>query len=261
MVAEGILARTDGRLGLGQRGERLYGFRNFTELCSVFSTPRILTVLHGTREIGSIEAAFLEGQELGSLTFTLAARTWHVVHADVAHGVVRVEPAAEGKHARWSGRPTLLGRELCQAIRDVLVTPSVDAWWSQRARSKLDELRTEHAFLADGDAPLEPDAGGYRLWNFEGGRRNNVLAKTLEGILGEKVTTGNLAIGFRGVAAKSVVAIRQAMDRLHGEGRPNHADALAYAVGLENVRLSKFQPCLPAKLEAAYLAEMLTDRG
>lgn len=258
MVREGILHRADGRLSLGPRGERLYGFRNFTELYSVFSTPRILTVLHGAQEIGSIEAAFVEGQPLGQLTFTLAARTWRAVDADLGHGILRVEPVPQGKHARWSGRPMLLGRELCQAIREVLVTSSADAWWSRRAKAKLEELRLEHSFLADAGVPLVPDGGGYRLWNFEGGRRNNVLASALESILGEKVTTGNLSIGLRDSAGQSEVAIRQAVGRLEQEGRPNANDALAYAAGLENIRLSKFQPCLGTRLETEYLAFMLT---
>ncbi len=259
MLAEGILARDGGRLALGPRGERLYGKRNFLELYAVFSTPRILTVLHGSREVGSIETAFAEGQEPAELTFTLAARAWRALEVDFKHGVVRVEPIPEGSHARWSGRPTLLGRELCQSIREVLTTEGHDGCWSRRARARLDELREEHAFLAGTELALVSEPGGHRLWNFEGGRRNNVLAKTLEGLLGEKVTTGNLAIGFKETAGQSEVAIRQALERLRTERRPNAADALAYAEGLEDARLSKFQPCLPPRLELEYLAEVLTE--
>ncbi len=259
MIAQGILLRADGRLSLGPRGERLYGFRNFTELYAVFSTPRILTVLHGGQEIGTVEAAFVQGQELAQLTFTLAARSWRVASADLSRGLLRVEPAPEGRHARWNGRPTILRRELCQAIREVLVSSDSDPWWSRRAHSKLDELRAEQAYLLDCETPLVPDGGGYRLWNFEGGRRNNVLAKSLEGILGEKVTSGNLVIGFRDAAGQSEVAIRQALERLRAEARPSRRDALAYAEGLDRARLSKFQPCLPPRLEAEYLSDMLTE--
>ena len=113
--------------------------------------------------------------------------------------------------------------------------------------------------MHDADRPLVQDTGGYRLWNFAGGRANNVLANTLERLLGERVTSGNLAVGFREGAAKSEVGIRQAMERLHAEHRPNTDDALAYAEGLDRVRLSKFQPCLPAELETRYLADALTE--
>lgn len=259
MLAKNILARADGRISLGQRGEKLYGFRNFTELYSVFSTPRILAVLHGAQEIGSVEASFIEQEEPAQLTFTLAARTWRVASIDLAHGLLRVEPAPEGRHARWTGRPVLLGRELCQSIHDVLVSTGADSSWSRRACAKIDELRAEHEFLRDSEVPLVPDPGGLRLWNFAGGRANNLLAKTLEGIVGEKVTSSNLGLGFREGAAQSEVAIRQAFDRLRTEARPNTQDAIAFAAGLENLRLSKFQPCLSPRLESEYLADLLTD--
>jgi hypothetical protein len=157
------------------------------------------------------------------------------------------------------GRPVLLHRELCQSIRDVLVSEGADPVWSKRATTKLEEIRGEHEFLRDSEQPLVSDAGGMRLWNFAGGRANSLLAKTLEGILGEKVTSSNLSVGFREVAAKSEVAIRQAMERFRAEGRPNRQDALAYAEGLEKVRLSKFQPCLSSRLETEYLADRMAD--
>jgi hypothetical protein len=43
------------------------------------------------------------------------------------------------------------------------------------------------------------------------------------------------------------------------EQRPNEADALAWASGLDRMRLSKFQPCLPTELEVRYLADSLSD--
>ena len=259
MLGQEILHRDGGRLSLGVRGEKLYGFRNFTELYAVFSTPRILAVLHGHQEIGSIEASFVEQEEMSRLTFTLAARTWRVVSVDLAHGCVRVEPVHDGRHARWTGRPVLLRRELCQAMRDVLVSGGGDPWWSERAQTKLAELRDEHAFLAHSDSPLVPDASGLRLWNFAGGAANNVLASVLQAMVGERVTSSNIAISFRDRAALSDVVVRHALEQVTRARRPNRADALAYAAGLEKVRLSKFQPCLPPQFEAEYVADVLSE--
>lgn len=61
MLREEILADHGGKLWLGPRGERLYGKRNFGELYAVFSTPRLVTVKWDTREIGTIDAQFLQG--------------------------------------------------------------------------------------------------------------------------------------------------------------------------------------------------------
>jgi ATP-dependent Lhr-like helicase len=103
------------------------------------------------------------------------------------------------------------------------------------------------------------DGRGLRLWTFAGGKANNLLAKALGELLGDKVVVDNLYIGFRDDAARSEVAIRQALAQLGAERRPDHADALRFAESCGRGRLSKFQPCLPPRLEAEYLASMLTD--
>lgn len=98
---------------------------------------------------------------------------------------------------------------------------------------------------------------GHRLWNFAGGRANLLLARVLEERLGERVTASNLHLGFSGKAGESAAGIRQAQAALREAGRPDGADALRYAQGISRGRLSKFQACLPAELEARYLAEAL----
>ncbi|HYU16818.1 MAG TPA: hypothetical protein VEL05_12120, partial [Candidatus Acidoferrum sp.] len=130
---------------------------------------------------------------------------------------------------------------------------------SRRARERLNELRAEYTLSPESRIELAPDHLGYRLWTFAGGRANNLLGRVLESKLGERITLDNLYIGFRADAARSEVAIRQALDELRAEGRPNHADALRFAEACAKGRLSKFQPCLPPRLEAEYLADTLTD--
>jgi ATP-dependent Lhr-like helicase len=259
MLAEGILHQDAGRLGLGPRGEKLYGFRNFTELYAVFSTPQTLTVLWGAQEIGSIDAMFVEQEELGRLSFTLGARSWRATSIDWTNSAVQVEPAQDGGLARWQGRPVLLGEPLCRSIRAVLVGVDEDLAWSQRTRERMKQIRSEHAFLTPKGLVLLDDTTGYRLWTFAGGRANNLLAKVLEGLLGEKVTASNTALRFKDDAAKSEMAIHQALDQLRGEHRPSEADALRYAQSCARGRLSKFEPCLPEQLQAKYFASTLTD--
>jgi ATP-dependent Lhr-like helicase len=259
MLEDEILVRDGGRLSLGPRGEKLYGFRNFLELYSVFSTPKALTVLFGTQEIGTIEAQFAEQEEPGRLTFTLAARTWRAQSIDFAHGVLHVEPAEQAAHARWQGKPHLLGQQLCQAIREVLTSGTEDPWWSRRALEKLREAREEHSFVNAEGTTLTSEPGGLRLWTFAGGKANNLLAAALEKELGERVTSNNLALLLKDQAGQSEVAVHQALVRIKEQERPDSTDALAYVGRLSHARLSKFQPCLPATLEERLLADQLTD--
>jgi ATP-dependent helicase Lhr and Lhr-like helicase len=259
MLAEQILHQDGGRLSLGVRGEKLYGFRNFAELYAIFSTPRTLTVLWGTQEIGSIDAMFVEQEELGRLSFTLGARAWHAISIDWSHGAIHVEPAKDSGLARWHGRPNLLGEPLCRSMREVLVGDHEDRAWSQRARDRLRQARADHDFLTPRGPLLAPDSTGYRLWTFAGGRANNLLAKVLESIVGEKVTASNTAVRLKEDAAKSEVAIRMALDQLRTERRPSDADALRFAQFCARGRLSKFEPCMPETLLAHYFAATLTD--
>lgn len=257
MLREEILFASGGRYSLGARGEKLYGWRNFAELYAVFSTPQTLRVLFGAQEIGHIDALFAQQETLEKLSFLLGAKAWRAIHIDWKEAIVRVEPIGDGNLARWQGTPELLGQTLCQAVRDVLVSANFDPEWSQRARTRLAELRAEYGLPA-GSLSLVSDAQGLRLWTFAGGRANNLLGRVLESRLGEKVTLDNLYIGFRGQAARSESAIRQALAELRLESRPNHADALQFAESCARGRISKFQPCLPDRLEAEYLADVLT---
>lgn len=260
MLAEDILHQDGGRLSLGVRGEKRYGMRNFLELYAVFSAPRTLAVRWGTQEIGSIDASFVEQEEIARLRLTLGARTWQATGVDWAGGVLHVQPAEHGGLARWHGQPVLLHGALCRAMRAVLTGSDEDAAWSRRARTRMVEIREEQAFLTPAGLQLEPEPGGsMRLWTFAGGRANNLLAKVFESLLGEKVTANNQALRFRDKAADSEVAIRQAIDRLRAEGRPDEQDALRFAASCARGRLSKFEPCLPEHLANAYLAELLTD--
>jgi ATP-dependent Lhr-like helicase len=261
MLGENILAESGGRYSVGERGEKLYGWKNFAELYTVFSAPQILKVLWGATEIGSIDVTFAQQEKLENLSFVLGARPWRAVAIDFAQGIVRVEPIASGKLARWQGRGRLLGRELCQAMLEILVSDDVPLEWSRRAKDRLTELRTEYRDAGAGSSAIVTDTYGLRLWTFGGGKANNLLAQCLEERLGEKIVVDNLYVAFRGQAAASEVAIREAIADLRRDGRPNDADALRLAENCARGRLSKFQTCLPPRLEAAFLAEVLTDAG
>lgn len=96
-------------------------------------------------------------------------------------------------------------------MRQVLASDSDDPAWSQRTRARMAQIRQENAELPADGIFLQAEGGGYRLWTFAGGRANNLLAKVLESVLGDKVTTSNLYLRLRGQAGASEVAIRQAL--------------------------------------------------
>ena len=207
MLAEDIILLADGRYSLGERGRRLYGAKHFADLYAVFSTPTMLTVMHGPEAVGQIDAYFAHAEDLEHLTFTLAARMWRATHVDWPKAIIHVVPIEHAGLPRWQGQPILLGRDLCQSMLAILTSTDEPEHWSKRTRQKMMELREQHAFLQPEGETLEQSPSGYRLWTFAGGKSNNLLAKTLQSILGAKITNNNIYVSFSEDAGKSEVAI------------------------------------------------------
>lgn len=253
MIDSDILVEADARLVLGARGERLYGARNFLDLYAVFSTPRVLRVMHGQSEVGVVDASVLQDKEQRGTNFVLAGRAWRIVGVDWKTGTCAVEPAEAGGYPRWFGLPVSLERSLCQAMRRILTSEESDPSWSKRAIAQLQLQRESHAFLDDSSVPIEEGSDGRcRWWTFGGGAGNRVLAGILELELGERVSPGNTFITFSNGAA-SVVAIRQAIDRLAGRSL-TWQDASRLVDSSQRSRVSKFQPCLPTAIEHGLIA-------
>ena len=258
MIDHDIVVDADARLALGARGERLYGARNFLELYAVFSTPRVLRVMHGSTEVGVVDASFLQNKEEKVPNFVLAGRPWRIVGVEWKTATCAVEPADAGNYPRWFGLPVSLDRSFCQAMRRVLTGQDSDPSWSKRCVTALEAQRESYAFL-DGDSiPLEEDPDGRcRWWTFGGGAGNRVLAGLLELELGARVSPGNTFITFSSGAAESAVAIRQALDALAARAPLTWDDARRLVDPEQRSRVSKFQPCLPPEIEHGLIARGL----
>src|SRR5690606_18387741 len=144
---ENILSEPAGRLVLGDAGERRYGRRNFLELYAAFQVPQALRVLCGNQAIGTSDALVAESGEAAELSCVLGARAWRAVDIRWKDGFVVVEPIEGNQLPRWQGSPQLLSGELCQAMREILVSGENPAIWSSRARDKMAAIRAEYGFL------------------------------------------------------------------------------------------------------------------
>ena len=67
MLQAGVLVEDGGILGLGEHGEREFGRRHFGDFVAAFSSPLMLTVHHGTAELGTVHPASLARSRGGSL--------------------------------------------------------------------------------------------------------------------------------------------------------------------------------------------------
>jgi ATP-dependent Lhr-like helicase len=258
MVDRDILYEADGLLSLGQRGERLYGRKNFFELYAVFSSPPVLRVQNGREEVGYVSAWFVQGHDPkdGPMCFRLGGRAWQVARADWSKGTLDVHPAEHGKVPSWLGMGGVLSYPLCQAMRRTLMEPGSEVSWLTTIGAKtLGELRAGYeGILAEGTAPLEDHGENVQWHTFAGGGINRLLAAGLEELTGDKWVAGNLTLKGK---LPGVAAAWDAVRRL----RELDWEALAVrrASELMRGRLSKFQPCLPKEAEERLLAERLLD--
>lgn len=259
MLSADILADVDGRLVLGHRGEKLYAGRNFMELYAVFSVPRVLKVMHGSYEIGTVDAWFAQQYDARPFRFVLAGRAWEVLTIHWRAGACLVQPAEAGTYPRWMGQPVLLSYAVCQSMREVLVDDSMYAPWSKRARDVITQLREEYVFLRESAAPLVSGDGGVKWWTFAGGRANSLLAVLLRERLDGRVAANNLCVTFSDLAAGSTGEISVAIAALAEPGVVSWQTARQYTSTSGRRRISKFQPCLPKDLELDLLARSLCD--
>jgi ATP-dependent Lhr-like helicase len=260
MIEREILYEADGLLSLGQRGERLYGRKNFFELYAVFTAPPVMRVQHGKAEVGYVHAYFvtMHDQTRGPLCFRLAGRAWEVGLIDWNKGVLHVRPAERGRVPSWLGAPGVLAPQLCQGMMDVLLREGEEsAWLTPTAAAELASLRESYAGLLEpGTAPIEEHPEGVLWHTFAGGAVNRLLAAGLEQGTGKRWLAGNLSIRCKDIALSAAGDAVRALPTLEWE-----RVAATAARNMARGMVSKFQPCLPEDAEDRLLAERLLDLG
>lgn len=259
MLERGILHESEGRLSLGQRGEQLYGRKNFFDLYGVFTTPPVMRVIDGKEEVGYVQAQFvvMHDRDKGPLTFRLAGRAWQVVQIEWSKAILRVRPSDDpARVPNWLGLPMVLSATLCQAMKEVLVQPGPeDAWLTPRAAKELAALREGYTSLLEpGSAPVEEQGDGAQWHTFAGGAVNRLLAAALGDRTNKEWVVGNLSVRCKDVT------LSHAMEAVGGLLSLDW-DQLAAAAARRMARgmISKFQPCLPESAEDRLLAERLLD--
>ena len=260
MLERQILYEADGLLSLGQRGEKLYGRKNFFELYAVFTAPPVMRVQHGKEDVGYIQALFvsMHDRNKGPLCFRLSGRAWEVGQIDWSKSVLHVRPAEHGRVPSWLGLPGVLSTRLCQAMMDVLMHEHEQqeaGWLTRTAAVELASMRESYAgLLEEGTAPLEDHPDGVQWHTFAGGAVNRLLAAGLEKNSGKKWVAGNLSLRCKDLSATAASEAIRGLADLDWE-RVSADAARDMARGM----LSKFQPCLPEDAEDRLLAERLLD--
>jgi ATP-dependent Lhr-like helicase len=249
LLEAGILWSDNGILAFGPEGEAEYGRKNFLELLSVFTSPPLFRVLSGQKELGHVhESTFFQRQD-GPVILVLAGRSWKANHLDWKRRIAHVEPADERGRSRWLGEGQFLSFRVCQAIRRILATDSTESFWSQRAKVRMEEVRTACPWASlDATSLVQHPSGEVHWWTFGGGVVNTLLSHHL--VPGDTAKVDNLCIRF---PASSKLADAESLvgSRLAEEIRPSPDEA--------DIEHLKFSECLPRRIAGEVFAARFSD--
>jgi ATP-dependent Lhr-like helicase len=251
MLATGVLAEDQGRLWFGHEGQQTFGYKNFLELYSIFTSPPLFTVLHGRSDLGLVhESSFTGHGASGDAVLLLGGRSWLVKTLDWGRRVAYVEPAPAGGSSRWCGGSRVVHFEHARAVRRVLASGKLAGLPSKRATEALDGLRAEFAWLDEVSTAVVRSGGDNLWWTFAGLRANTMLGLALGDLVEAPSIKDNLAIPLKGgVRAEDI------QQRLQGI----EAGAIRVPVAEEQLEELKFGVCLPTELATRMLSQRAAD--
>lgn len=256
MLRQNVLWQDEGPgglIGLGDVGEKEFGRRHFESIISTFSSPLLLKVMHGQRELGSIDPMSLQPREGKAPAIVLGGRYWQLVASDWKSRVAYVEPTEARGKASWLGTSRSLEYALCQTMQRVLCDGEVPATLSSRAKVRLGLLSESFEMLTPGQTIavkcIRDGKTEWRWWTFAGGRANFVLAEQC-GTIGAKAKSyDNFSLRLSDLP-NFAVPFECPLDQVTDDG----AKKLAQMTGE-----LKFGTCLPEELAIEVIRKRISD--
>lgn len=177
LFSDGVL------LSIGDEGEKRFGRRHFLELVSVFTSPPLFEVLHGSKSIGMVDwltVAAEEGKERRPMI--LGGRAWDIRDIDFGARKMFVSPSQNRGRARWHGKGRGTSFELAQEVREVLIADEGSKRWSNRCSDHMGSLRDEYrARGVESPNCIYDQVEDHMVWwTFAGRFLNEAFASLLE---------------------------------------------------------------------------------
>jgi ATP-dependent Lhr-like helicase len=255
MIDQTILWEDNGILGIGERGEREYGWRHYMEVMSVFLTPPLIQVLHGRRELGLVDqSSFMPRAKDRPIILSLGGCAWIVRSIDWPRGTAYVEPAADAGRSKWKSLGPGLSFAMCRRVRDLLATDVEREWWSRRAKDAMTAARADYPWLTtDGTVVVTEPNGDVMWWTFAGRAVNATLATALQTCITGKVAHDNFAVKVE--TGSSTTDPEACITTVRSRPR----DELLPEIDADAVTALKFSDCMPPERAQRMLQRRATD--
>ena len=253
MIRKGLLFDDTGIMSFGPEGERSFGFRNFMELMSVFTSDPLLTVRHGREELGHLHPISLTVRKDEPPVVLLAGRSWVVTHTDWNQRVAYVQPVNEKGRSQWLGSGQLLHFDLCQAVRRVLARKELAAPLTTRGEELLEILVERYAWVEeDRTAVVRDSDGSLRWWTFAGLAANSTLGECLGSLQKAGARGHNLAIPLEPNA--TLQDVERSLNEISSNRAVNQMPIID-----EVVEGLKFSTCLPKSFTQRFIGARMAD--
>lgn len=253
LIQKGFLMEDAGFLSLGDASQAEYGHKNFLELVSAFTTPPVFLVIHGTKELGSIDQNLLWNLHAsGGRLLRLAGQDWEVASIDWDARFIHVKPTKESGRPMWLGQGMALSYHLCQSILGMLLEDEFPKWLTKRGCQALTEAREEHDFLRDGANRCLATERGLEFLTYAGGHLNLVMAQALAAGLPAEAHATDISILIDKCTTVSFYKIKSCLAPLD---RPALlSNVLPSPQWLDQL---KFSSCLPGEIAKRVFVERL----
>lgn len=239
MLSSEILHSDSGILGVGRKGEKAFGPKNFMEIFSVFTSPPMVKVFHGKQELGEVHQLTFAVRDDGPALLTLGGRSWQTKYIDWPRKKAYVEPTDNRGRSQWISTGQPMHYEMCRSIAEVLTSQELPAGLSSRAQELLEMLQSDLDFVDSEKTTLVFDDDGNATWWTFGGKLVNAALKDVLAEQAHQLSVDNLSITFSHVHSIEdlVVKVRGILE----------TDGSELMLDLEEdfVGELKFSECLP----------------
>ena len=254
MIEGDILWDDSGILWFGEKGEKQFGYRNFREILSVIAGEPLISVKHGTKELGVIHPISFAAVKGENTTILMGGRSWEVRAIDWSKKTAYVEPAKAHGRSRWIGSAISQGYDVCQSVRNLLENTELSLRWSARATEQMESIRESMSWLEPGASVFLQDGNRTMWWTFAGNDINSTIAFLIKERLQLDAFPDSLAVKIMG-------------DLRHKQIGPLIADLKNFHKTFDTIPVDenliealKFSRCLPKELGRKIILERMIKK-